>query len=106
MCIMNKSLLRSYRLFDAACGRELEPSTGSVRLRGGFGSLCDDMYTGFVEVFNFGVWGAVCDYAPDEDRVAGDVVCRQLGFPHGNTIDPTNNAPDPGPAVYLSLIHI
>ena len=77
-----------------------------MRLRGGFGSLCDDVYTGFVEVFNFGEWGAVCDsqaFGVIEDRLIGNVVCRQLGFPHGSTIDPTANSPDPGPDEYTYL---
>lgn len=92
-------------LGHAGCDREPMPTAGSVRLRGGFGSLCDDVYTGFVEVFNSGEWGAICDsLAVDvNERLAGDVVCRQLGFPHGTTIDSTTNLPDPPPEEYTYI---
>eukprot|EP00892_Ulva_mutabilis_P006138 jgi/Ulvmu1/3897/UM018_0119.1 len=101
----------STNLTDAtviACGKaapscEFTPSAeeGSVRLRGGFGSVCDPIYTGFVEVFHLNEWGAICigrvvSNIPDRtDRLAADVVCRQLGFPHGTLVDPFNNPADP-----------
>lgn len=53
-----------------------------MRLRGGFGTTCDAVYTGFVEIFHLGEWGAICD----DDALAADVVCRQLGFPHGTPV--------------------
>ena len=58
-----------------------------MRLRGGFGTLCDPVYTGFVEVFHFDEWGAICTGDTPDDRLAADVVCRQLGFPHGTMVD-------------------
>ena len=65
-----------------------------MRLRGGFGTLCDPVYTGFVEVFHFDEWGAICTGDDQEDRLAADVVCRQLGFPHGTMVDAETNPPD------------
>eukprot|EP00892_Ulva_mutabilis_P001478 jgi/Ulvmu1/11330/UM074_0045.1 len=66
------------------------PAQGDVRLRGGFGTPCDPLHSGFVEVFNAGEWGALCGVrgAPrfDDTNVA-DVVCRQIGFPHGSAVD-------------------
>lgn len=65
---------------------------GAVRLRGGFGTLCDPVHTGFVEVLNDSEWGSICtdraDEDSDADRLVADVVCRQLGFPHGTRVDP------------------
>ena len=61
----------------------------SVRLRGGFGTPCDPVHTGFVEIFNAGEWGAICDGnspSPERADVLADVICRQLGFPHGTVV--------------------
>eukprot|EP00892_Ulva_mutabilis_P001591 jgi/Ulvmu1/11432/UM076_0006.1 len=78
-----------------SCAKTPPLEEGSVRLRGGFGSLCDPVYTGFVEVFHFDEWGAICTGNDDTDRLAADVVCRQLGFPHGTLVDPLTNPFDP-----------
>ena len=59
-----------------------------MRLVGGFGTLCDPLHTGVVEVFHFGEWGALCFGSSDDDQLVADVVCRQLGFPHGTPVDP------------------
>ena len=74
-----------------------------MRLRGGFGTLCDPVHSGFIEVLHFGEWGSICtDQASEnraEDNLVADVVCRQLGFPHGTRIDPlTTRPPPPTPA--------
>ena len=62
---------------------------GDVRLRGGFSTSCDSLHTGFIEVFNAGEWGAICDGESSRttDLLVADVVCRQLGFPHGTVVD-------------------
>eukprot|EP00892_Ulva_mutabilis_P005582 jgi/Ulvmu1/3396/UM016_0012.1 len=78
-----------------SCDKTPPMEEGSVRLRGGFGSLCDPVYTGFVEVFHFEEWGAICTGSDDTDRLAADVICRQLGFPHGTLVDPLTNPADP-----------
>ena len=68
-----------------------------MRLRGGFGTPCDPVHTGFVEVFNAGEWGAICVFTGNpraRSALAADVVCRQLGFPHGTRVDPTTNSAD------------
>ena len=76
---------------------------GSVRLRGGFGTPCDPVHTGFVEIFNAGEWGAICDV---NDRrlkradILADVICRQLGFPHG-TVIPDEEAGEPQDRFWL-----
>jgi len=64
-----------------------------VRLRGGFGTPCDAVYSGFVEVYHFEEWGAICIGDDVSDTLAADVVCRQLGFPHGTAVDPTTRTP-------------
>ena len=61
---------------------------GSVRLVGGFGTLCDPLHTGIVEVFHDDEWGALCLDTTPPDTLVADVVCRQLGFPHGSPSDP------------------
>ena len=65
---------------------------GSVRLRGGFGTPCDPVHSGFIEVLHFGKWGSICTDRRAVDRavdnLVADVVCRQLGFPHGTRVDP------------------
>eukprot|EP00892_Ulva_mutabilis_P011168 jgi/Ulvmu1/8423/UM043_0001.1 len=71
---------------------------GQLRLRGGFGSPCDPIYTGFVEIFHLQEWGAICA-RPNRGGVnpqSADVICRQLGFPHGTLVDSSINPPDPG----------
>ena len=65
-----------------------------MRLRGGFGTPCDAVYSGFVEVFHRGEWGAICQATNGADRLVADVVCRQIGFPHGTVIDPATIPPD------------
>lgn len=69
------------------------PEQGDVRLRGGFGTPCDPLHTGFVEVFNAGEWGAICSALDLPSILVADVVCRQLGFPHGTVVDPINPRP-------------
>ena len=72
------------------------PEEGSVRLRGGFGTPCDPVHSGFVEVFHRSEWGAICSPIAMEnvDRLVADVVCRQLGFPHGTIVPALSNLPD------------
>ena len=68
-----------------------------MRLRGGFGSLCDPVHSGFIEVLHAGEWGSICtDESVEnqgENRLVADVVCRQLGFPHGTRVDPLTAQP-------------
>eukprot|EP00892_Ulva_mutabilis_P001585 jgi/Ulvmu1/11427/UM076_0001.1 len=81
----------------ASCNTTATAEEGSLRLRGGFGTPCDQMYTGFVEVFHNNEWGAVID---GRATLAVDVACRQLGFPHGNGLDPRGepgSGPPPAP---------
>ena len=70
-----------------------------MRLRGGFGSLCDPIHSGFIEVLHLGEWGSICtDRASEneaEDNLVADVVCRQLGFPHGTRVDSLTARPQP-----------
>ena len=76
------------------------PEQGSVRLRGGSGTPCDPVHTGFAEIFLNGAWGAICgESGGRNDALVADVACRQLGFPHGTPVDPTAN-PRTGPGVY------
>lgn len=74
------------------CNKQESNDNGAVRLRGGFGTLCDPIHSGFIEVLNEGEWGSICTDQPAErrreDRLMADAVCRQLGFPHGTRIDP------------------
>ena len=73
------------------------PEEGSVRLRGGSGTPCDPVHTGFAEIFLNGAWGAIGGQSNGRpDAHVADVVCRQLGFPHGTSVDPTSN-PRAGP---------
>lgn len=65
-----------------------------MRLRGDFSTACDPIHTGFVEVFHAGEWGAICVGDDNIDRLAADVVCRQLGYPHGTMVDGLFNVPD------------
>lgn len=44
-------------------------------------------------------WGAICNGLSIENPLVSDVVCRQLGFPHGTIVDPTTNPPDPVPGM-------
>eukprot|EP00892_Ulva_mutabilis_P002459 jgi/Ulvmu1/12213/UM086_0002.1 len=92
---------------DPMCEVEPPAMSGEVRLSGGSGSPCDTLYTGFVEVYraDMDAWGAICtDGANPEDRLVADVVCRQLGFPHGTAVTPLGHIPDmqllPEEAVY------
>ena len=81
------------------CDRQEGTTEGAVRLRGGFGTLCDPVHSGFVEVLHFEEWGSICtDQRAEnraEDNLVADVVCRQLGFPHGTRIDPLTSRPPP-----------
>eukprot|EP00892_Ulva_mutabilis_P011625 jgi/Ulvmu1/8835/UM049_0015.1 len=85
---------------DPECANVTASGEGAVRLRGGFGGPCDSMHTGLVEIMHLEEWGGVCVPAssnnPDSnlvDNLVADVVCRQLGFPHGTRIDPLNPTP-------------
>eukprot|EP00892_Ulva_mutabilis_P007291 jgi/Ulvmu1/4934/UM204_0006.1 len=81
------------------CERQEGTTEGAVRLRGGFGTLCDPIHTGFVEVLHFDEWGSICtdQFSENraEDNLVADVVCRQLGFPHGTRVDPLTARPPP-----------
>ena len=83
-----------------------------MRLRGGFGSLCDPVHSGFIEVLHFGEWGSICteQFSENvgEDNLVADVVCRQLGFPHGTRVDPLTARPPPpeqAPSPYSSYYY-
>ena len=67
-----------------------------MRLRGGFGTPCDPVHSGFIEILHNGEWGSICT---DESvsSIVADVVCRQLGFPHGTGIDPLTEPSPPAP---------
>eukprot|EP00892_Ulva_mutabilis_P007288 jgi/Ulvmu1/4931/UM204_0002.1 len=89
-----------------ACGNTAEgcaiqdgTTEGSVRLRGGFGTPCDPIHSGFIEVLHFDEWGSICtdQFSENraEDNLVADVVCRQLGFPHGTRVDPLTARPPP-----------
>lgn len=64
---------------------DLPEMDGAVRLANGTGTACDDLHSGVVEVYDAAAdaWGAICTAATPDDRLAADVICRQLGFPHG-----------------------
>lgn len=70
-----------------------------MRLRGGFGTPCDPIYTGFIEILHFDEWGSICTNVRAENRaednLVADVACRQLGFPHGTRVNPLNARPPP-----------
>ena len=73
---------------------------GAVRLRGGSGTPCDALHSGFVEIRHNGEWGRIC-LQPFESRdepvdtLMADVACRQLGFPHGTLVIPGNGPGGP-----------
>lgn len=52
-----------------------------------------------MEIFHDGEWGAICNGDDRFDRLTADVVCRQLGFPHGNPINPAGDV-DPASLGY------
>lgn len=81
---------------SADCDITSDAEQGAVRLRGGFGTPCDPLHSGIVEVFNAGEWGAICDGETSRggDFFVADVVCRQLGFPHGTVVDSLTTQPD------------
>eukprot|EP00892_Ulva_mutabilis_P008497 jgi/Ulvmu1/6019/UM260_0003.1 len=90
------TLHQIHTLTDYALGADCPtepPMEGSVRLRGGFGTPCDPVHSGFVEVFHEQEWGALCFGADYGDARVADVVCRQLGLPHGTVVDPKTNPP-------------
>lgn len=70
-----------------------------MRLRGGFGTPCDTIHTGYIEVLHDGEWGNICTNSIEESRATNtlvpDVVCRQLGFPYGGRVDPLPAVPPP-----------
>ena len=112
MTIIPVVMLPNSRSFPG-CDRQEGTTEGAVRLRGGFGTLCDPVHSGFIEVLHFGEWGSICSNRRAEDRaednLVADVVCRQLGFPHGTRIDPLPaQAPPPslsdgeGPSPYTT----
>lgn len=76
----------------AGCDKEDGSTEGAVRLRGGFGTLCDPIHSGYIEVLHEGEWGSICTTEEaentSEDNLVADVACRQLGFPHGSRVDP------------------
>ena len=82
----------------ADCDRQEGIEEGALRLRGGFGTPCDPVHSGFVEVLHLGEWGSICSSLSggSRSRHVADVVCRQLGFPHGTRVDPFNPLPPPG----------
>ena len=77
---------------SAGCTIQEDTAEGAVRLRGGFGTPCDPLHSGFVEVMHFGEWGSICASRREEvftgNNLLPDVVCRQLGFPYGTRVDP------------------
>ena len=81
--------------FHAGCNVQDNSTEGSVRLRGGFGTPCDPLHSGFIEVLHNDEWGSICTQSIREDRgennLVADVVCRQLGFPYGNRVDPLDS---------------
>lgn len=85
-------------VLDADCGLEDITEEGAVRLTFGFGTLCDPLHTGVVEVFHAGQWGAICggDTGLADDffaRGVPPIVCRELGFAVGTAVA----APSPDP---------
>ena len=81
------------RPWCAGCNMQPGPAEGAVRLVGGFGTPCDPLHSGFVEIFHDDDWGRICLHPFDnkrepEDRLVADVACRQLGFPHGTLVLP------------------
>ena len=83
----------------AGCTQQEGAREGAVRLRGGFGTPCDPVHSGFIEVLHLGEWGSICTSMEAEnlrqDKLVADVVCRQLGFPHGTRVDPLTGLPPP-----------
>ena len=79
-------------MLHTGCETQAAPAEGAVRLRGGFGTPCDPLHSGFVEVLHNSEWGSICSDARrelrSEDNLVADVVCRQLGFPHGTRVNP------------------
>eukprot|EP00892_Ulva_mutabilis_P012290 jgi/Ulvmu1/9433/UM051_0061.1 len=80
----------------AGCPAPIEEE-GALRLRGGFGTPCDVLHSGIVEIFHLGEWGAICFPLFFKATREADVVCRQLGFPYGSIVDPSVNPRDPEP---------
>lgn len=76
----------------AGCDKKEGSTQGAVRLRGGFGTLCDPIHSGFIEILNEGEWGSICTNREAEndleDLLVADVACRQMGFPHGTRVNP------------------
>ena len=70
-----------------------------MRLVGGFGTPCDSIHTGTVEIFHAGEWGGICVEAASlrvpVDLLAAGTICRQLGFPHGNVVSSVIPGPTP-----------
>eukprot|EP00892_Ulva_mutabilis_P011624 jgi/Ulvmu1/8834/UM049_0014.1 len=75
-------------LATPGCNGGPKEEDGAVRLRGGVGTQCNSVFTGFVEVFHNGAWGAVCMSRYSRNALVADVICRQIGADHGNLVDP------------------
>jgi hypothetical protein len=71
----------------AECDEVAEDKELEIRLTGGFGSRCDSIHTGFVEIYHLGSWGSICAVEYMTDPSLAEVVCRQLGFPYGTIVD-------------------
>ena len=51
-------------------------------------SMCDDVHFGAVELFRKGRWGRTCSFRdPDDFTLDAAIVCRQLGFPFGTSLE-------------------
>lgn len=90
--LLSEAVYRDEFEWGAEC-EVAEPVEGALRLRGGSGSPCDPVYTGFTEIFHSGAWGAVCNSF--EADPSADVVCRQLGFPYATPVDSFIARPEP-----------
>eukprot|EP00892_Ulva_mutabilis_P012491 jgi/Ulvmu1/9614/UM054_0044.1 len=73
------------------CDRAPRQEQGAVRLVRGEGTPCDVLHSGVIEIFNEGDWGTVCE----TNALGADVVCRQLGFPHGTLVTDDPRASNP-----------
>ena len=92
-------MLRHSLVCCTECNRTEGTAEGSVRLRGGFGTPCDPVYSGFIEVLFLNEWGSICTDQRSEgfanDHLVADVVCRELGFPHGTRVNPLTASSTP-----------
>ena len=83
MCTCSRPWIASIHVqsFLAECPPH-PPDEGSLRLRGGLGTPCDFLHSGFVDFFHEGEWGGAPVVA---GTLAADVACRQLVLPARNT---------------------